>query len=148
MITSVYSVEGSRPGILWHNSATGAASLLEINNMAFGDSINIVPSSNTNLIPRDFGDFTDDGVPDILLHNQNSGNLRIWEMDGAARVTNTLVLGSSNTNLKIAGVGDFDGDGDSDIAVFNINSGALRIWVMRGYGFHGAMSIRNKKLNE
>jgi len=122
------------PALLWRNSTTGAIKFMPINNMIPENTLSVVDSSNTNLLPKGIGDFTGDDKADILFHNQNSGNLRIWEMDGATKVNNIQVLGSSNTNLKIAGVGDFDGDGDNDIATFNTNSGALRIWVMEGTG--------------
>ncbi len=118
--------------LLWHEESTGAIKIMQMNGMTPEESIDVVDSSNINLLPRGIGDFTGDGKPDILFHNQNSGNLRIWEMNGTVKGENIQILGSSNTNLKIAGVGDFDGDGDNDIATFNTNSGALRIWVMEG----------------
>ncbi len=124
-----------KPNILWHNSTNGAVKIMPLSgddSMLSKESISVVSSSNTNLVPRGIGDFTREGNPDILFHNQNSGNLRIWKMDGTVKVDNIQILGSSNTNLKIAGVGDFDGDGDNDVATFNTNSGALRIWVMEG----------------
>jgi len=132
MVTGIYGAEENQSNILWHNSTTGAVKFMPINNMIPENTLPVVDSSNTNLLPKGIGDFTGDGKPDILFHNQNSGNLRIWEMNGAIKVDNILVLGSSNTNLMIAGVGDFDQDGDNDIATFNTNSGALRMWVMEG----------------
>jgi len=120
------------PYVLWHHNTTGAIKVTAIKNMLPQDSIDVVTSSNANLLPRGMGDFTGDGKQDYLFHNQNSGMVRVWEMNNTKKMNNIAVMDSSNTNLKVAGVGDFDGDGDRDIATFNTSNGALRIWEMEG----------------
>lgn len=130
--TAAVDTSFDTPNVLWHNSSTGAVEYMPIDNMMPLDNINIVGSSNTNLIPVGNGDLTGDNIPDILFHNQNSGKVLAWEMDGTTKVQNIDILLSSNTNLQVAGLGDFDGDGDNDIATFNKNSGNFVIWVMEG----------------
>ena len=131
-ITSIHAT-GNKPNVLWHNSITGAVQYMPINNMVPEESVSIVDTSNTNLIPKGIGDFNGDGIADILVHNQNTGMARAWIMNADnQKVANLALLESSNTNLMVAGVGDFDGDGDNDIATFNGNSGALIVWVMDG----------------
>jgi hypothetical protein len=133
MISSLHAAEEDRPYTLWHNSKTGAVEIrITSSNGSTMLAISVTDSSNTNLIPKGIGDFTEDEEPDYLFHNQNSGMVLLWEMEGTTKIRNINILKSPNTNLQVAGIGDFDGDGDNDIATFNGNSGALVIWVMDG----------------
>ncbi len=131
LLITQLSLYASQSNILWHNSTTGAVEIRVTSSDAML-SVSVADSSNTNLVPKDIGDFTGDDKPDILFHNQNSGMVLLWEMDGTTKIRNINILANSNTNLQVAGIGDFDGDGDNDIATFNGNSGALVIWVMEG----------------
>ena len=119
-----------KPDILFHNQNSGNLRIWKMDGTKRVENIQVLGSSNTNLVIAGVGNFNDDLYNDIATFNINSGALRIWVMDGTERVDNVQVLTGANTNLVPRGVGDMDGDRIPDIVLRNSNSGKVRVWTM------------------
>jgi Ca2+-binding RTX toxin-like protein len=120
-----------KPDILWRHSATGLASLWQMNG---------VTATATTLLPIQVGvewqiagvaDFTGDGKADILWRHATAGLTSLWRMNGATPVVFSLLSASAPVGWEVGAVGDVTGDGKADI-VWRTGGGATSLWQMDG----------------
>jgi hypothetical protein len=119
--------------LIWHNDATNAIQLYELNGASSGNQISA--QLGVARLPAGFqiegiGDFNGDGNSDLLLAHPN-GAQRIWEMSGNT-VTHNLVLNKLPPLWHVGGVADFNHDGITDELVQNSLTGSVNIWELNG----------------
>ena len=119
--------------LVWHNDATRAVRLMELNGHASGSQL--LANLPIGTLPvgaqiEGIGDFNNDGNSDLLLLRDN-GLVQFWEMNGNT-IQSRLNVGHLASEWTVAGFGDFNHDNISDIVLEN-NSGAIRLWEFNGH---------------
>jgi len=86
----------------------------------------IIASFRSTVLPAMRGDFDGDGYSDLLWRNDVSGSNAIWR----SAKSSTLMSITAVTSLawRIAAVGDFNADGKADIVWRNTSTGNNAIW--------------------
>jgi hypothetical protein len=133
--TGDFNADGKRD-IVWHNVATGQASVWLMDGTRLMDGRLLTPDrvADTNWRIVGAGDFNGDRKTDLVWHNQATGDISVWYMNGTTLIDGVWVTPSrvADTNWKIRAIGDANGDGKPDLIWQHATSGKLSAWIMNG----------------
>ncbi len=122
-----------RPGIFWHNQATGQIATWHLTGPNVIDTrmVSMVGDSHWKIAGT--GDLDADGFTDLLWRHDTEGWLAAWFLVND-QVISTRMLSidqMADMTWQIQGLGDIDGDRYADI-IWQKNDGSLAAWIMRG----------------
>jgi hypothetical protein len=137
-------MEGTQPGILWYDKASGQLSLWNVSGTTVTGAQTLSwtcgGSCASSWVEIETGDINNDGYSDIIWQNPTTGVVSAWLLNGATVIGTQQLSWTCSTATGcwgawwIIGVLDVNGDGIADVSWWNQPTGQISSWLLDGSG--------------